>query len=185
MLTTVVQKKKQPARSTLLHVARYQQDNSFPFHLHAFFFFFLREFKGVFFFYFIFYSAFPYVKACLQSFLPITLKETSFLQRLFLLISQGVYSVLRPKLSGVIDQFYTEWKNRYWILSFFLGCSKITDTTRSRYSTISHIRYLLMENMATYFRCSILLNAHIIRSYPFHTTIFMKKNLWKCLKRTF
>jgi len=40
-----------------------------------------------------------------------------------------------------------------------------------------------MGKIATYFRCSILSNAYIISRYPFHATVFMKKNLWKHLNK--
>lgn len=40
-----------------------------------------------------------------------------------------------------------------------------------------------MGKVATYFRCSILLNAYIISCYPFHATIFVKKDLWKYLNK--
>lgn len=74
---------------------------------------------------------------------------------------------------------YIEQEERYCILQFLLCCSKTTDGSGSRCTTISIIRPLVMGKTDTYFRCSILLNAYIISCYPFHTTIFMKKYLWK------
>lgn len=91
-------KESRSARSILLHTTSYQLDNSFLFHLHTFLLGVTRILS---------FPDFTYAKTPLQYFLQVTLKQTSFLRRLFLLIPE-VYSVLNPRLSQVIHPFYIQ-----------------------------------------------------------------------------